>query len=381
MRRLLLLLTIAYTTVAFAMPEGGIVNDTLPRSWKQQIPAEWPTLEKAAQTMNDAFKHLDLSLTAGSTGFGFDVSMPLNNTFALRAGYAFMPHFKKALHFDVEVGDDPTQSKSKFNRLSGMLEDIMGYKVDDEVTMDGMPTYWNWKLMVDIKPFRNKHWHITAGVYAGNRQVAKAANSMKDMPSLVAVSVYNQLYYKASNDLPIINLNGSDIYLNDPSSEVDLKSKFLSYGQMSIYMGDYTKDVLYEEDVVSPYDQFIGENYYAEGDIIHHKGDVMIAKGSPYRMVPDENSMVRAYAYASRFKPYLGFGYGGQLFKNDDTWQISFDCGAMFWGGTPQIITHDGTDLVNDVTNVRGKVGDYIDIIKKFRAFPVLNVRITKRIF
>ncbi|MCR4603400.1 MAG: hypothetical protein K5683_07715 [Prevotella sp.] len=381
MRRFLLLLTIAYATVSFAMPEGENANDTLPTFWKQQAPAEWPTLEKAALTMTDAFKHLDLSLTMGSTGIGFDVSMPLNNTFALRAGYAFMPHFKQAMHFGVDVGDNPAESQSKFERLSGMLEDLMGYKVDNEVIMDGMPTYWNWKLMVDIKPFRNKHWHITAGVYGGNRQVGKAVNTIKDMPSLVAVNVYNQLYYKAANDLPIINLNGSDIYLNDPSSQIDLKSKFLSYGQMSIHIGDYTEDVLYEEDVVSPYDQFIGDDYYAEGDIIHHKGDVMIAKGSPYRMVPDENAMVKAFVYANRYKPYLGFGYGGQLFKNDDSWQISFDCGAMFWGGTPEVVTHDGTDLVNDVKNVRGKVGDYINIINHFKAFPVLNIRITKRIF
>ena len=53
----------------------------------------------------------------------------------------------------------------------------------------------------------------------------------------------------------------------------------------------------------------------------------------------------------------------------------------MFWGGTPKVVTHDGTDLVNDVDNVRGKVGDYVEIIKKFKVFPVLNLRITRRLF
>ena len=30
---------------------------------------------------------------------------------------------------------------------------------------------------------------------------------------------------------------------------------------------------------------------------------------------------------------------------------------------------------------IRGKVGDYVDIINSFKVFPVLNVRITKTIF
>ena len=401
MRRLLFLLMSAILGTAVAI--GQQPNDTIlpmPRTWKEQVPEGWPTLKKTSsdiahalsKTTNDiasalsnafknAFYYWDFSVTTGSTGIGFDVSTPINSIVALRAGYAFMPHLKQPMHFGVEVGDDPTQSHAKFERLSGLLQDFTGYKADDEITMDGMPTYWNWKLLVDVKPFRDKHWHVTAGFYAGNHQIGKAVNTIEDMPSLMAVTMYNNVYNKAANDQPITNINGADIFLDDPTGQMDLKSHFLNYGMMSIHIGDYKHDVLYEEDVVSPYDQFIGDDYYAEGDIIHHKGDVMIAKGSPYRMVPDENSMVKAYAYANRFKPYLGFGYGGRLLKDDDSWHVSFDCGAMFWGGAPEIVTHDGTDLVNDVVNVRGKVGDYIDVIKKFKVFPVLNLRITKRIF
>jgi hypothetical protein len=53
----------------------------------------------------------------------------------------------------------------------------------------------------------------------------------------------------------------------------------------------------------------------------------------------------------------------------------------MFWGGTPRIYTHDGTDLSKDVENIEGKVGTYVDLLKAFKVFPVLNVRITKTIF
>lgn len=381
MRRLLFFLATGWTLTAMGAPGDGLGTDSLPPTWRQTIPESYPTLKNAFSWLKLDASHLDVSLTAGTTGIGLDLALPLSKVVDLRAGYAFMPHVKQDMHFGVDVGDDPVLSQSKFNRLSSLLEDLTGNTVDNQVVMEGRPTYWNWKLLVDMKPFRNKHWHLSAGVYLGNRQIGKAVNSMKDMPSLMAVNMYNTLYNKAMNGEPILRLNGTDIYLDDAQGQLDLKSRLEYYGKMSIYMGDYKEDQLYEEDVVAEYDQFIGDEYYAEGDVIHHKGDVRIAKGTPYRMTPDENSMVRAYAYANRVKPYLGFGYGGRLLKGDDSWHLSFDLGVMFWGGVPKVVTHDGTDLVNDITNVQGKVGDYIDLFKKFSAFPVLNLRITKRIF
>ena len=324
------------------------------------------------------FSHLDVSVTSGSTGIGFDVSMPINDMFDLRAGYAIMPRFTHMMHFGVDVGDDPATSNSKFQRLSGLLEDFTGFKVDNVVDVKGQPTYWNWKLLVDAKPFRNKNWHLTAGFYLGSHEIARAVNTTEDMPSLMAVSIYNNLYNRAvTGNTDLSTIGGSTPFISD-----EILKKVLDYGRMSIHMGEYKHDVLYEEDVVAPEDGvIIGDELFMEGDIIHAKGDVMYKAGDPYRIVPDQNSMVKAWAYANRLKPYLGFGYGGRLLKNNPNWNVSFDCGAMFWGGTPQIVTHDGTDLVNDVKNVRGKVGDYVDIIKKFKVFPVLNLRITRRIF
>jgi hypothetical protein len=98
-------------------------------------------------------------------------------------------------------------------------------------------------------------------------------------------------------------------------------------------------------------------------------------------MEPDNNCTVSATVKVNSFKPYLGFGYGGRLFKNDDRYNISFDAGLMFWGGTPDIITHDGTNLSKDIINIGGKVGDYVDLISGVKAYPVLNLRITRRLF
>lgn len=332
----------------------------------------WSQSDKSA-----AFNHLDLSLTTGTTGIGFDVSMPVNNFLDLRTGFAFMPHITQKMHFGVEIGDDPNLSRSRIERLTSLLQEVIGNNIDDQITMDAMPTYWNWKVLADVKPFKNKHWHFTAGFFLGNKQIGKAVNSMEDMSTLMALTIYNKMYDNVSHGRPIVSAGS---YTFD---EEEVRRKLMEYGQMGISMGRYKHDVYYEEDEICTQDYWdaVNDVFYFEGDIIHHKGDVKHARGDRYRMVPDENSMVSARAFANSFKPYLGFGYGGRLIKGDDSWHVSFDAGALFWGGTPSVKTHDGTDLMNDVENVHGKVGDYIDIMKSFKVFPVLNLRITKRLF
>ena len=310
-------------------------------------------LMSSAQTSesqeNGFFKHLDASLTVGSTGLGFDLASPMGEYAQLRAGFSFMPHIHYKMNFEVQVGDDASKSKSKFQTLSGLLKDMTGYQVDNSVDMIGVPTYYNFNLLVDVFPFKNnKHWHFTAGFYWGNSKIGKAYNTTEDMPSLVAVGIYNNMYEKAINNetFVTINYNGNPMAITDnPEYQDYLYEKFREYGRMGVWIGNHVSD------------------------------------GSPYIVEPDENSMVKAEVRVNTFKPYLGFGYGGRLFKGDDRYKISFDCGAMFWGGTPSILTHDGTDLAKDVEDVKWKVGDYVRLIKGVKAFPVLNVRITRTLF
>lgn len=298
---------------------------------------------------HDIFQHLDASLTLGTTGIGFDVSSPVGEYVQLRAGFSFMPHFHHKMNFEVQVGDDASKSKSKFQTLSGLLKDMTGYQVDNSIDMIGVPTYYNFNMLVDVFPFKeNKHWHFTAGFYWGNSMIGKAYNTTEDMPSLVAVGIYNNIYEKAIGKEPFvtINYNGNPIAItDDPELQDMLYEKFREYGRMGVWIGNHVSD------------------------------------GSPYVVEPDENSMVKAEVRVNAFKPYLGFGYNGRLLKGDDRYKISFDCGAMFWGGTPSILTHDGTDLAKDVEDVKWKVGDYVRLIKGVKAFPVLNVRVTRTIF
>lgn len=318
--------------------------------------------DAAAQTVNtnkelQAFNHLDFGVTLGTTGIGFDFATPICDFAQVRAGFSYMPEIKPTMHFGVQVGDDPTTSQSKFDKMSGMLESFIGHDVDNQIDMIGEPNFYNLSLMVDFFPIKNKNWHVTAGFHYGPSTIAKAYNTTEDMPSLLAVDMYNKMYdFFAEEkylDEPIL---GEDNYI-DPEIGDAMRDKFIAYGRMGIRLGEYSHDITDEE-----------------GNVIHKAGD-------PYVMVPDENSMAKAKFKVNNFKPYLGFGYNGRLLKNNDRYKIGFDCGAMFWGGEPSVITHDGTDLVKDVDNVRGKVGDYVDVAKKFKVFPVINLRISKRLF
>ncbi len=323
---------------------------------------------------HNIFQHLDLSVSAGTTGIGIDLASPVGEYFQLRAGFDYMPRFTAKMKFDVMIGDQPARQydangnriETTFDRMKEMLYNFNGVEVDDHVDMLGKPTMNNFKLLFDVFPLKNnKHWHFTAGFYWGPSKFAEAVNTSESMNTLISLAIYNNLYDKAKDDL----VNGKPTSIisvpdpDDPSKSSGLgmnpqmESYLLAYGRMGFHLGDYAHDV-----------------YDAEGNLVHAKGDAYIMEG-------DTDNTVRVEAKSNSFKPYLGFGYGGRLIKNRDDWKVSFDAGVLFWGGKPDLILHDGINLSKDLKNVSGQVGDYIDLSKKFPVYPMLSVRLTKTIF
>jgi hypothetical protein len=281
-----------------------------------------------------AFKKFDIGVTGGTLGVGLELSTPITDFMKVRVGGTYMPHFNYNMNFDIQVGDSPEESESKFTKLQGLMESVTGLHVDNSVKMVGTPSFNNVKLLFDFYPLRNKHWSVTAGFYYGTSTIAKAVNATSEMPSLMAVSMYNNIYDKVKDDEPVISLNDNDIYLSS-----SIGDKVLNYGRMGIHVGDNLD-------------------------------------GTPYVMEPDENSMVSARFIVNKFKPYVGAGYECALTKNK---RLNFgtECGMLIWGGTPSIVTHDGTDLAKDVENIPGKVGRYVRFFKAFSVYPVLNFRIS----
>ena len=357
-----------------------------------------------------AFKHLDLGVEIGTMGLGLQLSTPITDFARLRTGFTFMPGFEVPMSFDIGMmSENPSESKSYFNKMSQLVHDNFGMNVKDNVEMIGKPSnFWNWNVIVDIYPLKNnKHWRISGGFYLGPSRIAKTYNRTEDMQSLLAVNIYNTMYGKFVNDkmnyfmdeAKKVNPNAKypdelmDVSLfdfsalgsryeglgiNDTELLKVLYDKFRKAGPMGVHVGDYVNDVLYPEDVYIDVDD--GEGNITQV-LVHHKGDVMYKAGDPYYLKPDEFGMVKADMHVNRFKPYLGVGYEGRLSKKDDRWKIAVDAGVLFWGGSPSVVTHEGVDLVHDVKNVGGKVGSYVEAIDKFKVYPMVSVRFTRTLF
>lgn len=367
------------------------------------------SLGVSAQTIfseKKMFNRLDLSVTAGTTGIGFDFATPVGDYVQLRAGAVFMPTIKKNMNFGIDVSKDgereisSEQNASRFDKMANLLEGMTGIRAQDHVTMVGTSHLNNFKFMVDVFPFRNKHWHITAGFFLGSSQIGTAINAVEDAQSLVAVNMYNKLRNRILAREPMMSaeVDGKTwgaIEFSDYRVEQEAMEKFEGYGSMGMRVGYYSHDIVAENDVYYDMDVYQSSDLnslfdddnpmtpvptHKKGDIKYHKGDVIHHKGDPYKMLPDEDNTVSATAKVNKFKPYLGFGYGGPITKDKRT-SISFDAGMIFWGGSPKIITHDGVDLVNDLYDLNGKVRNYVNLIKGFKVYPEISVRITHTLF
>ena len=289
------------------------------------------------------FNHLEAGINVGSTGLGVNVATNIGNHVRVRAGIDFTPHFSVPMSFSLQsYTEEGGINSGNFEKMQRYMKKLTGFEVDDKVEIDGKPTMTNFKFLVDVYPWANKGWRVTAGFYAGSKKIAKAVNTIGEMPSLLAVNIYNHFYdYIMSDDAidkPIFGNTWLDPFMID-----EIRNELAGEGYMGIHIGDYLN-------------------------------------GAPYMLQPDSDGMVKVNAFVNRFKPYAGLGYTGELDKNK-RWKLDVDCGVMMWGGTPSLIAHDGVNLSKDVKNIKGKPGDYVDVLKTFKVYPVISVAVSYKFF
>ncbi|MCR4836436.1 MAG: hypothetical protein K5899_08665 [Bacteroidaceae bacterium] len=328
-------------------------------------------------------EHLDLSVTGGSDGIGFELATPINDRFRIRTGASFFSKSSNDIKFDIEVGEfDPkltleqnkALSAEKFNKIATTLGGVTGEKLNQQVNIIRDISFNNFKLLFDFYPWQNKHWYITAGFYWGNNTIYKYYNTTADMTELMMVTMYNNMRKSALAEEPLITYNGHSVYL-----PYTFTSDIVDYGDMSIVIGQYKHDVYAQDDILWDYDSFdpiTGEVLHQKGDVRYAKGDLIHKQGDFYHMQPDENNMVKSNSKINSFRPYVGMGYEAFLTKDKRT-SLSINAGLLFIK-IPRTTLHDGTNIDDDLwLNNR----DFEKSLPCSPLYPIFNMSITRRLF
>ena len=95
-----------------------------------------------------------------------------------------------------------------------------------------------------------------------------------------------------------------------------------------------------------------------------------------YLLQPDPEGNASASLKVNGFKPYVGLGVGRAV-PGRTRLNFKFDIGAMFWG-SPDIVDHNGHSLMS---GLESEAGGGIRFIRKLKVYPVLNFRLSGRIF
>lgn len=324
------------------------------------------TTHAQTESVTKVKPEMNLSATAGTTGLGVELGLKMNDIVGFRAGATFMPHFKYPMTFTAQIGDGDQMTadglETRFERMAHMLEGFVGQPVDDKVDMKASPRFNQAKFLIDVTPFRNKGWRLTTGFFCGPSKVAVCQNVPKETVSLFAINLYNRLYD-----------NNGEIAMGF-SLPPELMSMVMYFGRAGFPVGHYVDDVVYAEDV------WVHDDYMNIDYIEHAKGEIIHAKGDTYLMAPSDENTAYATAFISRFRPYFGFGYTGSI-AHSDKWSWGIDAGTMFIGGAPKLIDHSGVDLMYDVKDIDGQIGDYVKLARHVKAYPVFELKLTRRLF
>lgn len=278
----------------------------------------------------NTFQHLDVALSLGITGIGIEVASPICEIAQVRVGYEFMPHFRKSLSADLMIGNEEClqydqngdRIETNYDKVREMMYKETGYDMNPYVDMTSRITMNNFKFLVDIFPLSdNKKLHATIGFYWGPSEVSRIESNSSSYATLYCVSAYNKKYQEAS-------------------AEDEIKS----YGSAGFKMGSFDS-------------------------------------GSQYKMTPGDKGNINIPVKTNSFKPYIGVGYEAAFSKKHDDLKFAVSGGVMFWGGKPSMVTPDGVNLTENVSDVPGKMGSYVDFVSFLKVCPTVSFRFIKNIF
>jgi len=383
----------------------------------------------AMMAQSNVLNHMDIGVNVGTTGIGIDLALPITEYVRIRAGYNFVPRF--TIHTDFPIETRGGSVSKLTNNIAGKVESKLaqlGIDINDEgfeeykhlidkfsnieakdyVTMGLQPNLNHFKFLVDVMPFKhNKHWSFTAGFFIGSSTVGEAWNLDKETLLLEAINTYNSIYVNYVIDEGIKNsVTGGKTSLHEDDKRKD--DPFYRYGVAGFPLGKFSD------------------------------GDLAI-------MRPNYDATVHAEMEMKSFRPYVGFGYNTHLSRNkrwrlnvdagvlflcgkpkvyvDNVFKINakpldieyiydedgefvvnkidhggigFDIDDNYYGDIVRYFYNEETedegymysgkwrnhvDLMNDLHDIPGKVGDMVDFFSKLKVYPNISVGVSFRLF
>lgn len=380
--------------MALALSLTGMAQSKITRTWR------------SIQEKN-IFSHIDVSATAGTTGFGFDLATPVTDWAQLRLGGVFRWHTT----YDATLNVNTPEKLEGDPRMSKLIYSLMTQEPEKTIDMQGTFAMNNFKVLVDFFPIKkHRNFHITVGAFIGNKDIVNGQNTNISVNSLSAMRMYNNMY-NTSKSGKFIDLSPLGIKFEDAASkqmEQKIVDKLQEAGEMTIAVGTYANDIVAQEDIYYAYAEkdAAGNTIHKKGDLRVAKGQVLHRKGETTYLTPDENNMIKTDVSVNAVKPYVGLGYTLPLSKDKRT-SISLDAGVMFWGGSPKVNTYisegcrpvritdsetgktdikykevyNTVNLAKDVDLYNDNFGDQVRKAKDYKVFPEVSLRFTQRIW
>lgn len=126
------------------------------------------------------FNHLSVGVGLGTTGISVDVAAPISPYVAVRGGADILPNIKFYPALDLGFDQD----------VKDFVYEWFDERLPDKIDFDGKLKFSAGHLLVDVYPFRNSSFHVTAGAYLGSKQIAYL-NTAGDQILLTTIYNYN----------------------------------------------------------------------------------------------------------------------------------------------------------------------------------------------
>ena len=127
----------------------------------------------SAQNDKNIFNHLNVGVSVGTDGIGFDVAAPIGNYVQVRAGASFMPGIKINADIDYTYKDENRPEKKDSWYWVDPSDHSKGVAKDKNKTAkaQGKIKKTDFKLLFDFYPIKSSSFHLTAGAYIGGKSV------------------------------------------------------------------------------------------------------------------------------------------------------------------------------------------------------------------